>query len=187
MKVHLIRHMFSRGITWYKDLFTLLGIMGAAFWFIYTSEYTSRLNTKHTIDSYVLNSSQRYVSIGVQVENVGNAEDIIDEGIIYVQKVLPLSDQVDKILRDPDMVDKPITDIPLPLLLNYDGENAMYNIEPFKVSPKEVATSYYGYVILCTVEVVKVTTNLSSQKREVFWEHSNFYEFEKDKKCTLEY
>lgn len=135
-----------------QSILTCFALLVGGIWFLISNEGSQKLSVQHTIVSYQLNKDWRWVGVAVKLENVGKVALEIDEGIVWIQKILPLPDNV-KTLID---AGKPVLEAGLSSIRWQRIGDPIKNTIKARVLPNESDTLRYDFLIPSYVKVARI-------------------------------
>jgi len=153
-----------------QSLFTIAAILIGGIWFIFSDQGSRKVNVSHSVSTYVISDKWRWVGTKIRVENAGNIAIKIEDGTVWLQKILPVPVSVQ------DLIDNDKALIP-------DGEREVQwgvigDIRKDSLSvtilPGEVDELEYDFIVPTTTKVVKLYSHFSkSNNPDIGWQHTS--------------
>lgn len=156
-----------------QSLVTILAIIFAGFWFLISDEGSRKLNISHSFKSYGISENYRWVGVSVKIENAGRRLVNIENGKVWLQKILPIPRDIKKLIDSNQ------------LLIPKDKREVQWNIigkiynEEIKaeILPGETDELEYDFIIPCYVKVVKLYSHYGKQDDDALvWQHTSVHE-----------
>jgi hypothetical protein len=154
-----------------QSALTIVGIIAAAWWFLFRAESAPKLTLEHAPAHYKLTEDWVWVYVAVEVTNLGERPVRLSSERVWLQKVLPV---------DPSIQAKFARDEPV---INADGDVDWPLIgQPFlgrsdvELYPQESHSISYEFLIPSYVTVVRIYSFYQKQGSERGWQHSSLYD-----------
>lgn len=169
-----------------QSIVTIVAVIVGGIWtyqlFIKERRDYPHANVEHKVSHLALPEKKRLLRVGLELTNAGSSLMDIDQAIIRIQQVLPVTSCVgdpcaERQLKDASAdVQRKDDRFAWPLIAE---RNVTANIE---IEPGEKQSLDYEFVIPVTVKAVRIYTyfrnqHRSSKRKEIGWYLSSYYDF----------
>jgi hypothetical protein len=165
----------NRFISSVQHLVTILAIVAAGSWFIYSNEYVPRFNMKHLVTHYNIDNNLVLVRVEIEVENVGRTQIKIEKGFVRLNQVRPFEGSIKlKLANDMGLYD-------LDALFSSSNTVAWPNVSQrdlartFTIGPNETEVIPFELVIPNDISIFQIYSLFKLGGQSLEWERASYH------------
>lgn len=163
-------------ITILQSIVTIVAIIGAFIWFLWTKETSQRANINHEITHRQVHGKWNWVRASITIDNIGKIPIDLSSAIIRIQKILPLDDSLnERINRNEHLIFKG------DLIVDWPMIEDPYKIDlKHKINPGEKDNVDVEFMIPSYIKTVKIYCYFERETSPPFgWSKSTIYDLKR--------
>lgn len=153
---------------------TVIAIIFAGIWFIEKRESSLKANISHLVTHRKISDDWTWVHLEVTILNDGSRLLNIQKGIIWVQQILPIDQQLtEKLRRGEYPIPKDGTQVIWPRI----GDPYTLSFDTW-IEPGESDTLYYDFIIPSSARKIRIYSFFNKEASKIGWSMATIYNIE---------
>ena len=160
-----------------QSLSTIAAIIIGGLWFVLSDQGSRKVNVSHSVSTYVISDDWRWVGTIIKIENAGNIAIKIDEGTVWLQKILPVPLSIRKLIeKNEPIIQSGKREVQWGLIGDPRKDNLSVTILPGEVDELE-----YDFIVPNSTKVVKLYSHFTKpNNKEIGWQHTTIIDLDKE-------
>ncbi len=156
-----------------QSVFTVGAIIAAGIWFYIQKEASPKANIDHKVTHRQIDDDWTWVHISITISNPGKRLLNLESGIIRIQKIMPLSKEIRKMIKNnKSPISQKSYRVPWPTI----GKSYKPQLN-IKIQPGEDDTLDYEFIVPSKIRTVKIYSYFTKQQKPpIGWGKSTIYD-----------
>lgn len=155
-----------------QALVTIAAIVGAGLWFIVERQATRKAGIEHETTHHRLTNDLTWVHLSITMENVGRRKLDITSGVIRVQQILPIHDELQRSIdAGSNLIEDEKYSVAWPVIREYSPQLKV------SIEPGETHIKSFEFIIKSDIKVIRIYSFFSeTDNGDLGWTHSTIYQ-----------
>ena len=152
-----------------QSILTITAIIVGGIWFFINREHRPKINVVYSVSHKKIHRNWHWLYISIEFINVGKRFVQLDDGVVRIEKILPLETKLNEAIENQDRNNVFTSDN---TTIKWPSVGEILSNDPrIRVEPGEKDRKTYEFLVPSSVEVVKIYSHFT-MKRQSLWGRS---------------